>query len=261
MPIPARVSLTTVPGEILSCYPIGAKRSALKPLAALAAGRATPDTVAALVALHNAVLDAGGDFRVTELFRPREVQVAARTKYDRWVAAGKPSPSSPAFNPNTMKAAFVARPGFSNHEAGRAIDVDLASLKFPNVTADKQLDRLWELARPLGWRPIIKAPTEGASESWHFDYLGEWAPVYDRLGDYAAAAMCGCLDLGIEGYGNDAARAIQANLQRAGYDIGEIDGVVGAKTERALAAAGLGAKCRHLEAVMALPSSGIPIRI
>lgn len=238
--MPAPIALVSVDASIVSSYQrtggTGGPRSGLIPLATLGkAGVCTADTADALLALSNAVTAAGGDFRVTECHRDVAVQKAARAKYDAWVKAGKPKPGTPGFDAATMKAAFVAAPGRSGHNAGRSIDVDLASLRFPGIAADKQLDRLWEIAIALGWAPIIAAPTEGASESWHFDYWGELQGVKKRLG-YEQAALCGAILVGhgdLTGY--DA--TVQALLCRVGANIGAIDGKIGARTRGALAMA------------------------
>lgn len=235
------VPLVPVDPSIASSYDksgkTGGPRTALTSLVRLGkAGIAVPEVERALLNLSNAVLAAGGDFRVTELHRDVGVQKAARAKYDNWVKAGKPSASSSAYNSSTMKAAFVAMPGRSFHNAGRAIDVHLGVLKFPGVAADKQLDRLWEIAKPLGWSPIIKAPDESASESWHFDYYGELAGVLKRLG-YEETAKCGAILVGHSGDCQTFAHTVQALLQRAGFDIGAIDGAIGPRTQNALAVA------------------------
>jgi hypothetical protein len=231
------IALVPVDTSILSCYGkkgVGGPRADLTPLYSLGkAGICVPEVGVALKALNDAAILAGADFRVTELHRDLAVQTAARVKYETWVAAGKPTGAS--FNPKTMKAAFVALPGRSGHNAGRSIDVDLASLKFPGVPANLQLDTLWEIATPLGWSHIIKEAKEGASESWHFDYHGELAGVMKRLG-YEQWALCGAILVGhgdLSGYDP----ILQALLCRAGYDIGKIDGVIGAKTVAALKAA------------------------
>jgi len=195
----------------------------------------------ALVALNEAVSLNSGDFRVTDCRRDVSQQAAARQKYETWLAAGKPAKGSSYYKKSSMKADFVSKPGFSWHNAGRAIDVDLGNLLFQDVPADLQLDKLWVLAKKLGWRPVIKAADERASEAWHFDFMGEWAPVYDRLG-YKDAAMCACLDIGVAAYGRDRERLIQSQLHRAGYDVGEVDGWIGAKTHRGIEAAGLNPK-------------------
>lgn len=238
--MPAPVALVPVSTDILSSYGKDGKtsgpRSNLQVLAKTKMGIAHPEVAPALLALHHAVMGAGGDFRVTELHRDVSVQMAARNKYDRWVAAGKPKPGTAGFDPASMKADFVALPGKSMHNGGRAIDFHVGMLNFPNVPKDKQLDRMWELCIPLGWKPIIKTADEGASESWHLDYWGEIAGVLARLG-YEEAAMCGALLVGHAGAFQSYERVVQALLQRAGFSIGSIDGAIGPKTLNALAGA------------------------
>jgi hypothetical protein len=232
--------LVKVDPIILSSYDkngkTGGSRSSLRPLAETKMGVAAPEVASALLALHYAVMGVGGDFRVTELHRDVAVQVALRAKYDRWVAAGKPPRTAHAYNAATMKSDFVALPGKSNHNGGRAVDFHVGMLNFPNIPANKQLDRMWEICKPLGWKPIIKAPDEGASESWHLDYWGELTGAYDRLG-YEQGALCGALLVGHAGQWQTYERVVQALLQRAGFSIGELDGIIGAKTLGALSGA------------------------
>jgi len=230
------LELVRVAPEILSSYnragKTGGPRGELTPLASLGnAGKAAPWMAPGLQRLNSAVAAAGGDLRVTECHRDLGVQRTARAKYDTWVAAGKPKPGTSAFNSKTMKAAFVATPGRSGHNAGISIDVHVGLLGFPGVAANKQLDRLWEIARPLGWEPVIRAPEEGASESWHFDFWGDLLPARGRVG-YEQAALCGAILVGhgdLSGYDAE----LQALLVRAGFDIGKIDGAVGPKTRAA----------------------------
>lgn len=236
----ALVPLVGVDASVASSYQksggTGGARGTLIPLCALGrAGVAVAEAATALKALSAAVAARGGDFRVTECHRDVAVQKAARAKYDAWVRAGKPKPGTPGFDAATMKAAFVAAPGRSGHNAGRSIDVDLSSLRFPGVPADRQLDMLWELAVPLGWAPIIKAADERASEAWHFDFHGELRGVMKRL-CYEQWALCGAILVGhgdLSGYDAE----VQALLCRAGFDIGAIDGRIGGKTRAALATA------------------------
>lgn len=231
------VKLVPVDGSIASSYDSAGKtgqpRPQCKPLAKLGkAGVAVQEVADALKALSDAVEKAGGDLRITECHRDLSVQLHARRKYDNWVKSGKPKPGTANWNGNTMKAAFVASPGRSGHNAGRSIDVHLDMLRFPGVPADKQLDRLWEIAIPLGWKPVIKAANERASESWHFDFPGELSGVMTRLG-YEQWALCGALLVGhgdLQGY----EAVTQALLCRAGFDIGAIDGKIGPKTIAAL---------------------------
>lgn len=234
----APLALVRVDPRVLSSYDAGGQtggaRSSLRPLALRgAAGVATPDTAAALLALSEAVLAVGGDLRITDCHRDVSVQRAARARYDRWVAAGKPKPGTSAFDARTMKAAFVAAPGRSNHNAGRAIDVHLAMLRFPGARPEEQLDRLWAIAEPLGWSPVIRRPDEGAREAWHFDYWGPLAPVRDRLG-YEQAALCGAILVGHGDLVSYTALA-QALLVVSGHEIGTIDGIAGPRTLAALA--------------------------
>ena len=211
---------------------------ALRPLATLASGMLVEAAAAALVQLVRQVRQVGGSLRVTDAYRSVEQQATARARYDRWHRAGRPKKGEAGWDEG-MKAAYVALPGRSFHNAGRAIDIHVAALRFPDVPASQQLDTLWRIAIPLGWTPILRAPVEGASESWHFDFLGEWKPVVERRG-YEEAAIAAVLETGQ----NEAfpacgtTRHIQGQLHRAGYDCGSIDGVFGAKTEGALHASG-----------------------
>lgn len=238
--MPSLVPLVPVDASVASSYQksggTGGARSTLISLSQLGkAGVAVPEVAAALKALSAAVAARGGDFRVTECHRDVAVQKAARAKYDAWVKAGKPKPGTPGFDAATMKAAFVAAPGRSGHNAGRSIDVDLSSLRFPGVPADRQLDVLWQVCVSLGWSSIIKSADERASEAWHFDYHGELKGVMQRLG-YEQWALCGAIFVGhgdLSGFDAE----VQALLCRAGFDIGAIDGKIGPKTRTALAQA------------------------
>lgn len=260
MPI---VSLVPVDSSILSSYSksggTGGPRANLTALARLGkAGVAHPAMAVALKALSDAVSAAGGDLRITECHRDVAVQKAARAKYDAWVAAGKPKPGTPGFKAATMKAAFVAQPGRSGHNAGRSIDIHLAELKFPGLPANQQLDKMWEICRPLGWDPIIKTADESASEAWHFDFIGDLAGVKARLG-YEQWALCGAILVGhgdLSGFGAE----IQALLCRAGFDIGKIDGQPGAKTKAALASA-LGISSVAAEQVVASKDTSVYARL
>lgn len=238
----ARVALVPPDRRVLSTFDAAGRavssRAACAPLADRPDGRVAPDVAPALLALALAVESAGADFRTTSVWRDVAIQAAMRARYDAWVAAGKPAPGSSGFNASTMKADFVASPGYSGHNAGRSIDVTLGVLRFPGVSADRQLDTLWEIARPLGWSPIIKAPTEGVSESWHFDFWGPWSGVRSRLG-YEQAAMCAVLDVGFSVWKESTGiRFVQAQLQRAGFNVGRVDGIAGTNTGGGLRASG-----------------------
>lgn len=259
-----RTELVSVDRRIMSSYRSGGRtggpREKLIPLRRLDDAALVPNDVAsALLEAHNAVEREGGDFRVTDLRREVRTQARARKKYENWLSAGKPSTSSASWDGETMKNAFVAKPGYSFHNAGRAVDVHVDELKFPGLPPDKQLDKLWELLRPIGWRPIIAEANERQSEAWHFDFMGEWEPVYDRLG-YKDGAMCASLDIGLDCYSRWEWRSVQAQLHRAGYDVGEVDGYAGPKTKKGLERARVpwSRNLKHIWEVAAkLPSSEV----
>ena len=254
MALTPRTSLVAVDLVVLSSYPLKRPRLELRPLGALSMGKVPQDVATAILKLHQSLTLAEVDFRITDCRRDIAEQAAARAKHEnylRWVVAGKVTP----FDPNSMKVDYVALPGFSFHNAGRAIDINLECLRFKSAASDKQLDALWETARPLGWRPIIKEATEGKSESWHFDFMGEWLAYYLRSSKYDDAAMCASLDIGVSVYPKSESRMLQAQLQRAGYDCGTVDGDVGAKSQAALKASGFAPTERDYTKLFKLPSS------
>ena len=240
-----RVRFVSVDERILSSYQkaggTGGDRATLKPLHTLSGGKLTPDAAEALAALSLAVEADRGDLRITDALRSAAAQAKARERYERWLNDGKPRGDD--YDSSIHKNAFVARPGRSFHNAGRAIDIHVGALNFGGLPKDSWLDRFWEIATPLGWRPVIREPDEGAREAWHFDFMGPWLRVCDRLG-YEQAAMGATLDvLPLEEsthlFPRAQERLLQAQLHRAGYDVGDIDGYLGIKTEKGLTAAGL----------------------
>lgn len=262
MTAPVIVPLVPVLSSVLSAYDrkgqTGRPRAELQVLGARRDGVLIQPAADALAALHKAVEAEGGDLRVSDCHRSHAAQAAARAKYDAWVAAGKPRPGSAGFDAARMKAAFVALAGRSNHNGGRAVDLDLARLALPGVDPGRQLDRLWALAMPLGWSPVIRAPDERASEAWHFDFYGDLAGVFRRRG-YEQGALAAALLVGHGPALPDMRAAVaQALLQRAGFDCGAIDGQAGAQTRRAWLGA-MGAELdlsdRGLRALYALPAA------
>lgn len=259
----ARIQLVRVSPIIMSAYDSKGRtgssdRTSLQPLVKRTSGYMTPDAAAALLELHEVVTAAGGDFRVTDCLRSVAEQAIERGKYEAWLAAGAPK----SFDRAIMRRVFVARPGRSFHNAGRAIDIDIAALKFPGLSSDKILDKLWDLAIPRGWRPAIKEPDETAKEAWHFDFMGEWASVFARL-NYEQAAMAACLDIGEVGsFPQARERAIQAHLHRTGYDVGDIDGLIGKRSLAGLTALGITTtqRSQQFTEVRAKPSSPVYIR-
>jgi len=256
MPLPTRTTLVAVDESILSYYERDGERI---PLWALRGGQMTPDAAAALLALSKSCAENGGQLLISDCFRSVEFQAKTRKKYENWLAAGKPSRRSAEYDKKTMKGAFVSRPGRSFHNCGRAVDIAHMLAAPDDVPKDQKLDWLWDVAKPLGWAPIIKDPREGQSEAWHFDWRGPWQPVYERLG-YAQTAMCGVLDLGLgeDVYARAWQRWVQAQIHRGGHDIGDVDGYWGKLTEAGAEALDIDlglARDVLADALCALPSS------
>ena len=180
-----------------------------------------PDMATGLSSLLENIQVAGGIFYITDLFRTWKTQADLRARYD----AG------------TQKA-FAAKPGGSFHSAGRAIDISLHTLQFQGIEKEHWLQKLWDIAKPLGFYPIIKTPNINASEAWHFDFPGEWTAAYKSL-PYDEVAKCAILDVGQweleEPEDKKASRFIQAQLIRLGHwEIGKVDGIIGVKTKEIL---------------------------
>lgn len=231
------VPLVRVDTGILSSYDsagkTGGPRSGLVPLCRRASGVMVPGAARALAELNQVVLQRGGDLRITDCHRDATTQAAAHQAYL-----------------DGRKKAYVAGPGRSNHNAGRAVDIDIAMLAFPGVPRNQALDTLWALMAPLGWSAIIAQPIEGASESWHIEWHGELAGLYGRLW-YADCALAGALLVGHAGKLGEGVtgkvRLIQALCHRLGVNVGPLDGALGPKT-RAGAEKLLGAPLVDLDA-------------
>lgn len=180
-----------------------------------------PDMFEALKKLNDLVKINKGTLRVIDLYRSWETQEESRRLYDL-----------------KKKRAFVAKPGESFHNAGRAADLDVKGLNFEGVPKDEWLQFFWELAKPLGFQPIIKIPDLGASECWHFDFPGDWSDAYEKI-PYPEVAKCATLDVG--GWNPQESTEkinrmfIQSQMIRLGYyEVGKVDGVFGPKTNRIL---------------------------
>lgn len=182
----------------------------------------TPDMAEGLKKLKYSVESLGGQLLIIDLFRDWSVQAENRRKYE-----------------TGEKAAFVAKPGGSFHTAGRAVDISVKNLNFPNIDKDDWLQKFWDIAIPIGFRPIIRIPDLHASESWHFDFAGkDWMKAYDLV-SYPEVAKCAILDVGEWNPAEDKAKVdrmfLQAQLVRLGYfQIGKVDGLIGPKTKTVL---------------------------
>lgn len=189
--------------------------------------RCTPDTHKALVTLGAEVEAHGGKLYLSDLFRSYDMQLQAHLDY----TSGK-------------KKAYSPPPGGSLHEAGRAFDLDLDSLKVP-------LAEFWKIAAKHAVYPILKTPDASASEAWHFSRRGSHQVIYDYYSSgkgtnvsspYRAMAMSSILAVGVpvDYFGskqNEA--ALQGGLIRLGHTIGNLDGQIGMKTRGGLEAAGV----------------------
>jgi hypothetical protein len=186
----------------------------------------TPDTQKALIAIGEAVEKKGGRLILSDLFRSYDMQLQAHLDF----VTGR-------------KKAFSPPPGGSMHEAGRAFDLDLDSLKI-------KLADFWKIAEKFGVFPIIEEPKAGVSESWHFDCRGSHQKVYEyykakkgtNMKAYTAMSASGILSIGVrvDAFGkNQTDAAIQAGLIRLGFELGNIDGDIGQKTRIALDKAGI----------------------
>lgn len=188
----------------------------------------TPDTKMALAKTAAALKTKGGALVLSDLFRSYDMQLGSHLDY----VSGK-------------KRAFSPPPGGSLHEAGRALDLDLGALKM-------SLADFWTIAAQSGLTPIIDTPNARQSEAWHFECRGSHTIVYDyyKAGKgknfdkpYQAMAASAIVSIGVKvdkfGAGQHDAY-IQSGLIRLGYDLGNLDGQIGPKTNNALAAAGIG---------------------
>ncbi len=187
--------------------------------------KCTPDTRAGILAIAADVRAKGHELRLSDLFRSYDMQ---KQSHEDW-RQGK-------------KKAYSPPPGGSMHEAGRAIDIDLASVGMALAT-------FWKVARAHGFEPIIQSPNPGQSEAWHFDRRGSHHAVYEYVvsgkagrgvSAYAQMSVSSILQSGIpvdSVKDQDVAR-LQSGLIRLGFDAGCIDGVLGETTMKAIEQAG-----------------------
>ena len=186
----------------------------------------TPDTYNAIFAIADELQKIGGELVLSDLFRSYDMQYQAHLDYE----TGK-------------KKAFSPPPGGSLHESGRSMDIDLSKIKV-------SLKEFWNIAAKYGFFPIISTPSTKLSEAWHFDCRGSHQLVYDyyksgkanNMPAYTAMAVSAIMAIGVNvdkfsSHNNEA--FIQSALIRLGFEIGNIDGVIGAKTNSALQQLGI----------------------
>jgi D-alanyl-D-alanine dipeptidase len=212
-----------MPIQILSIYKIASGKQVLLPSRM---ALCTPDTYTAVMHIKEDVENAGGQLYLSDLFRSYDMQLQAHYDYV-----------------SKKKKAFSPAPGGSMHEAGRAFDMDLANIKI-------SLKMFWEIAARHGVLPIINKPDSSMSEAWHFDCRGSHALVYDYYASgkaqnfkpYQAMAASAILSVGVQHdsfKGKEREALIQFMIVRLGKEIGNIDGLIGAKTKGALVSLGL----------------------
>lgn len=184
----------------------------------------SPDFKDALLKLDAAIRSVGGNLYVTDLLRDWETQEKAHQEY---LDGKKP---------------FVAPPGGSFHGAGRAIDLDIQNLNFP-LPKQAWIKKLWDLAVPLGFRPVIEKPETNKDEAWHLDFLGIWSNLLGTM-PYKEIAQCAILDVGMWNPAEDLEKVkrlfVQSQILRLGhFEIGIPDGILGKKSKQALSALGI----------------------
>jgi hypothetical protein len=210
--------------------------------------RTAPDLKKALYGIRTEVEAAGGRLALSDLFRSYDMQLQAHLDY----TSGK-------------KKAFSPAPGGSMHEAGRAFDVDLKSLRM-------SLAAFWVIARRWGAVPIIAEPDGKASEAWHFDCRGSHQLVYDyykagkgvNFGKPAEAMAASAIIAVGQAHdrfkGKEDAAYLQSGLIRLGAEIGNIDGDIGPKTLGVLAKLGVtgATRAEQLQGIDALLQAKFP---
>ena len=209
-----------VPVNVISIYQVAGHPASLPKRMAIC----TPDMKLAIFNLSAALIDKGGEFVLSDLFRSYDMQFQAHLDF----TSGKKKSFSPA-------------PGGSMHEAGRAFDVDLGSLKIT-------LSAFWKIAAGFNVVPINLKPDAAASEAWHFECRGSHQLVYDYYKSgfgsnfdapykAMAASAIAASGLPVDKFSGKAVGAcIQSALIRLGKNIGNMDGDVGPKSKAALTA-------------------------
>jgi len=133
--------------------------------------RLTPDAAASLAQVEAEIERLGGCFRLSDAYRSSAMQSRA---HDDYIKGRKHAYSPPA--------------GSSMHEAGRAIDLDLAALIHP-PSVPKGSQTLNELkVRAIfeahGWTFIAPAGNPHSvdvKESWHIEFRGPFQETYESV--------------------------------------------------------------------------------
>ena len=130
----------------------------------------------------------------------------------------------------------------SLEKAGR--EVSLSIHANDGDTDIHRLYLLWHLVIPFGLLPLDRYPIPSVTQGV-FQFFGPWKPLYDRImaegmGHMAYPAVCCAaqVDVGTWKGGRSTERFVQAQLQRLGHHCGQIDGIVGPRTKKAIEVAG-----------------------
>lgn len=119
------------------------------------------DAAAYFLAMAQAAREAGIELVVNSSFRSMEKQTALYAKYQAdladFVRKSRPTKPTP-----------VARPGYSNHQSGVAVDINRApGDNLATVEPDSPIDKwLAENASRFGFKQTVPR------EPWHWDWFG-----------------------------------------------------------------------------------------
>jgi hypothetical protein len=126
--------------------------------------------------------------------------------------------------------------------AGREIHI---KLRRSDRSEQESLNAAWACAVPLGFTPHDRWPRPSATDHI-FYFLGPWSAINDRLlaegrGHLAWPSVCiaAQCDVGVWDGDKGTERFIQSQLHRIGKNVGPIDGVIGPRTQAAIASLGL----------------------
>lgn len=126
--------------------------------------------------------------------------------------------------------------------AGREIHF---RLQRSDRSEQESLNAAWACAVPLGFTPKDRWPRPSTT-SEVFYFFGPWSSVNERLlsegrGHLAWPSVCiaAQCDVGVWQGDKETERFVQAQLHRVGKNVGPIDGVIGKRTQAAIASLGL----------------------